>query len=103
MTTKTRQALKERPLDEAFIVLPDPPDEVTEGGVHITSPRAKNTGRIVSCGPLVNEVCRSKNATELKVGMRVRWWSMNPGGEVDIDGVIHHVMSRSDIATILEE
>jgi co-chaperonin GroES (HSP10) len=85
-------ALDEQPLDDNFLVLPDPVEEITGAGVHVTAPEPKTTGTIIACGPEVKP--------PLANGARVRWWTP-PNSGITINKVQYYLMNRSDIGTII--
>lgn len=93
---RTAQSVEvcESPLDDNFLVVPDPPDESSEAGLHIpgAARAVKMTGTVVACGPLVKEPIFN--------GVRVRW-HFTPSNAIEIDGAAVFVMNRSDIATII--
>jgi len=93
---KTTMAIK--PLSDRVLVLPNPAEEKTAGGLYIpdTAKEKPLVGKVVAAGPGTSEI-----EMEVKEGDTVMYGKY-AGTEVSYDGVDYLVMKQSDIIAIVE-
>ena len=86
-----------KPLSDRVLVLPNPAEEKTAGGLFIpdTAKEKPLTGKVVAAGPGTAEV-----KMEVAVGDTVLYGKY-AGTEIHIDGVDYLIMKQSDIMAVL--
>lgn len=86
-----------KPLSDRVLVLPNPAEEKTAGGLYIpdTAKEKPLAGKVVAAGPGTAEV-----KMEVKEG-DVVLYGKYAGTEIHIDGVDYLIMKQSDIMAIL--
>lgn len=86
-----------KPLSDRVLVLPNPAEEKTAGGLIIpdTAKEKPLAGKIVAAGPGTSEV-----KMEVKVGDEVLYGKY-AGTEITIDGTSYLIMKQSDILAII--
>lgn len=86
-----------KPLSDRVLVLPDPAEEKTAGGLYIpdTAKEKPLAGKVVAVGPGTAEV-----KMEVAVGDTVLYGKY-AGTEIHIDGEDYLIMKQSDIMAIL--
>ena len=86
-----------KPLSDRVLVLPNPAEEKTAGGLFIpdTAKEKPLTGKVVAVGPGTAEV-----KMEVAVGDTVLYGKY-AGTEIHVDGVDYLIMKQSDIMAVL--
>ena len=86
-----------KPLSDRVLVLPDPAEEKTAGGLIIpdTAKEKPLAGKIVAAGPGTKDV-----TMEVKEGDHVLYGKY-AGTEIRIDGVDYLIMKQQDILAII--
>ena len=86
-----------KPLSDRVLVLPNPAEEKTAGGLIIpdTAKEKPLAGKVVAAGPGTSEV-----KMEVKAGDQVLY-EQYKGQEIQIDGVDYLIMKQSDILAII--
>ena len=86
-----------KPLSDRVLVLPNPAEEKTAGGLFIpdTAKEKPLTGKVVAAGPGTAEV-----KMEVAVGDTVLYGKY-AGTEIHIDGEDYLIMKQSDIMAVL--
>lgn len=86
-----------KPLADRVLVLPDPAEEKTAGGLFIpdTAKEKPLAGKVVAAGPGTKDV-----QMEVKVGDRVLYGKY-AGTEITIEGTNHLIMKQNDILAII--
>ena len=86
-----------KPLSDRVLVLPNPAEERTAGGLFIpdTAKEKPLQGEVVAAGPGTNEV-----TMEVKVGDKVLYGKY-AGQEINIDGTDYLIMKQADILAIV--
>ena len=86
-----------KPLSDRVLVLPNPAEEKTAGGLFIpdTAKEKPHTGKVVAAGPGTAEV-----KMEVAVGDTVLYGKY-AGTEIHIDGEDYLIMKQSDIMAVL--
>ncbi len=86
-----------RPLADRVLVLPNPAEEKTAGGLFIpdTAKEKPLAGKVVAVGPGTKEV-----EMEVKVGDQVLYGKY-AGTELQIEGESYLIMKQSDILAII--
>lgn len=86
-----------KPLSDRVLVLPNPAEEKTAGGLIIpdTAKEKPLAGKVVAAGPGTQEV-----TMEVKVGDQVLYGKY-AGQELQIDGETYLIMKQNDILAII--
>ena len=85
-----------KPLSDRVLILPNPAEEKTAGGLIIPDTAKKPlAGKVVAAGPGTSEV-----KMEVKAGDQVLYGKY-AGQEIQIDGVDYLIMKQSDILAII--
>ncbi len=86
-----------KPLSDRVLVLPNPAEEKTAGGLFIpdTAKEKPLAGKVVAVGPGTSEI-----KMEVSVGDQVLYGKY-AGQELHIDGVDYLIMKQSDIMAII--
>ncbi len=86
-----------KPLSDRVLVLPNPAEEKTAGGLFIpdTAKEKPLAGKIVAAGPGTADV-----TMEVKAGDEVLYGKY-AGTEISIDGVQYLIMKQSDILAVI--
>ena len=86
-----------KPLSDLVLVLPNPAEEKTAGGLIIpdTAKEKPLAGKVVAVGPGTSEV-----KMEVKVGDQVLYGKY-AGQEIQVDGVDYLIMKQNDILAII--
>ena len=94
---KTTKAMNVKPLSDRVLILPNPAEEKTAGGLIIpdTAKEKPLAGKVVAAGPGTSEV-----KMEVKAGDQVLYGKY-AGQEIQIDGVDYLIMKQSDILAII--
>lgn len=97
ITIKKRRAMNVKPLSDRVLILPNPAEEKTAGGLIIpdTAKEKPLAGKVVAVGPGTSEV-----KMEVKVGDQVLYGKY-AGQEIQIDGVDYLIMKQNDILAII--
>ena len=87
-----------KPLSDRVLILPNPAEEKTAGGLFIpdTAKEKPLTGKVVAVGPGTAEV-----KMEVAVGDTVIYGKYS-GSEVNYDGESYLVMKQADIIAVIE-
>ena len=86
------------PLFERLLVLPDPVEHEVSGiTLPIESRKRPNSGVVVSIGHLVHE-----SKCEVNPGDHVLYMKYS-GFDLEIDGVLHHVIMANDLVGIIDK
>ena len=85
------------PLSDRVLILPNPAEEKTAGGLIIPDTAKENplAGKVVAVGPGTSEV-----KMEGKVGDQVLYGKY-AGQEIQVDGVDYLIMKQNDILAII--
>ena len=85
-----------RPLSDRVLVMPNPAEEKTAGGLFIpdTAKEKPLMGKVIAVGPGTAEV-----KMEVKVGDTVMYGKY-AGTEINVDGTDYLIMKQSDILAI---
>ena len=85
-----------KPLSDRVLVLPNPAEEKTAGGLIIpdTAKEKPLAGKVVAVGPGTSEV-----KMEVKVGDQVLYGKY-AGQEIQVDGVDYLIMKQNDILAV---
>lgn len=91
------KAMNVKPLSDRVLVLPNPAEEKTAGGLIIpdTAKEKPLAGKVVAVGPGTSEV-----KMEVKVGDQVLYGKY-AGQEIQVDGVDYLIMKQNDILAII--
>ena len=94
---KKHKAMNVKPLSDRVLVLPNPAEEKTAGGLIIpdTAKEKPLAGKVVAVGPGTSEV-----KMEVKAGDQVLYGKY-AGQEIQIDGVDYLIMKQNDILAII--
>ena len=86
-----------KPLSDRVLVLPNPAEEKTAGGLFIpdTAKEKPLAGKVVAAGPGTSEV-----KMEVKVGDTVLYGKY-AGTEINIEGTDYLIMKQNDILAVL--
>ncbi len=86
-----------KPLADRVLVLPDPAEEKTAGGLVIpdTAKEKPLAGKVVAAGPGTKDV-----QMEVKVGDRVLYGKY-AGTEITVEGTSYLIMKQNDILAII--
>ncbi len=86
-----------KPLADRVLVLPDPAEEKTAGGLFIpdTAKEKPLAGKVVAAGPGIKDV-----QMEVKVGDRVLYGKY-AGTEITVEGTNYLIMKQNDILAII--
>lgn len=86
-----------KPLADRVLVLPNPAEEKTAGGLFIpdTAKEKPLAGKVVAAGPGTKDV-----QMEVKVGDQVLYGKY-AGTEINIEGVDYLIMKQNDILAII--
>ncbi len=86
-----------KPLSDRVLILPNPAEEKTAGGLFIpeTAKEKPLAGKVIAAGPGTEEV-----KMEVKVDDTVLY-SKYAGTEVNVDGVDYLIMRQNDILAII--
>lgn len=86
-----------KPLSDRVLVLPNPAEEKTAGGLFIpdTAKEKPLAGKVIAAGPGTADV-----TMEVKVGDQVLYGKY-AGQEINVDGVDYLIMKQSDIFAII--
>ncbi|MCX4301563.1 MAG: co-chaperone GroES [Alistipes sp.] len=86
-----------KPLSDRVLVLPNPAEEKTVGGLIIpdTAKEKPLVGKVVAVGPGTSEI-----RMEVKVGDQVLYGKY-AGQEISVDGTDYLIMKQSDIFAII--
>ena len=86
-----------KPLSDRVVVLPNPAEEKTAGGLIIpdTAKEKPLAGKVVAAGPGTNVI-----KMEVKVGDEVLYGKY-AGTEINIEGTDYLIMKQSDILAII--
>lgn len=86
-----------KPLSDRVLVLPNPAEEKTVGGLIIpdTAKEKPLVGKVVAVGPGTSEI-----KMEVKVGDQVLYGKY-AGQEISVDGTDYLIMKQSDILAII--
>ncbi len=86
-----------KPLSDRVLILPNPAEEKTAGGLYIpdTAKEKPLAGKVVAVGPGTKEV-----KMEVKEGDEVLYGKYS-GQELTIDGVEYLIMRQADILAII--
>ena len=86
-----------KPLSDRVLILPNPAEEKTAGGLIIpdTAKEKPLAGKVVAAGPGTNEI-----KMEVKVGDEVLYGKY-AGTEINIEGTDYLIMKQSDILAII--
>ena len=86
-----------KPLSDRVVVLPNPAEEKTAGGLIIpdTAKEKPLAGKVVAAGPGTNEI-----KMEVKVGDEVLYGKY-AGTEINIEGTDYLIMKQSDILAVI--
>lgn len=89
--------MKVKPLSDRVLILPNPAEEKTAGGLFIpdTAKEKPLAGKVVAAGPGTSEV-----TMEVKPGDEVLYGKY-AGTEVTVDGVEYIIMRQNDILAII--
>ena len=87
-----------KPLSDRVLVLPNPAEEKTAGGLFIpdTAKEKPLAGKVVAAGPGTAEV-----KMEVKVGDTVLYGKY-AGTEINVEGTDYLIMKQNDILAVLE-
>ena len=88
-----------KPLSDRVLVLPNPAEEITAGGLIIpdTAKEKPLAGKVIAVGPGTAEV-----KMEVKEGDEVLYGKY-AGTELNIDGVSYLMMAQRDILAVVEK
>ena len=91
------KAMNVKPLSDRVLILPNPAEEKTAGGLIIpdTAKEKPLAGKVVAVGPGTSEV-----KMEVKVGDQVLYGKY-AGQEIQVDGVDYLIMKQNDILAII--
>ena len=94
---KKHKAMNVKPLSDRVLVLPNPAEEKTAGGLIIpdTAKEKPLAGKVVAVGPGTSEV-----KMEVKAGDQVLYGKY-AGQEIQVDGVDYLIMKQNDILAII--
>jgi len=94
---KTCNIMKVKPLSDRVLILPNPAEEKTAGGLIIpdTAKEKPLAGKVVAAGPGTAEV-----KMEVKAGDQVLYGKY-AGTELTVDGVEYLIMRQTDILAII--
>ena len=94
---KTEKRMNVKPLADRVLVLPNPAEEKTAGGLFIpdTAKEKPLAGKVVAVGPGTKEV-----AMEVQVGDQVLYGKY-AGTELQIEGETYLIMKQADILAII--
>ncbi len=86
-----------KPLSDRVLVLPNPAEEKTAGGLIIpdTAKEKPLAGKVVAAGPGTAEI-----TMEVKVGDQVLYGKY-AGTEINIEGTSYLIMKQSDILAVI--
>lgn len=86
-----------KPLSDRVLVLPNPAEEKTAGGLIIpdTAKEKPLVGKVVAAGPGTSEI-----TMEVKVGDQVLYGKY-AGQEINVEGVDYLIMKQADILAII--
>lgn len=89
--------MKVKPLSDRVLILPNPAEEKTAGGLIIpdTAKEKPLAGKVVAAGPGTSEV-----KMEVKAGDQVLYGKY-AGTELTVDGVEYLIMRQTDILAII--
>lgn len=92
-----------RPLSDKVVVLPDEPQKVTKGGIHLPdqAQKADARGTVVAVGPGRLNDDGTHSEMEVKAGDRVVF-SKYAGTLAPCGGVDYSVMRESDVVAVVE-
>ena len=92
-----KETMNVKPLSDRVLVLPNPAEEKTAGGLFIpdTAKEKPLAGKVVAVGPGTAEV-----KMEVAVGDTVLYGKY-AGTEIHVDGVDYLIMKQSDIMAVL--
>ena len=94
---KKRRTMNVKPLSDRVLILPNPAEEKTAGGLIIpdTAKEKPLAGKVVAVGPGTSEV-----KMEVKVGDQVLYGKY-AGQEIQIEGESYLIMKQNDILAII--
>jgi len=94
---KKQRTMNVKPLADRVLVLPDPAEEKTAGGLFIpdTAKEKPLAGKVVAAGPGTKDVLM-----EVKVGDRVLYGKY-AGTEITVEGTAYLIMKQNDILAII--
>ena len=86
-----------KPLSDRVLILPNPAEEKTAGGLIIpdTAKEKPLAGKVIAVGPGTSEI-----KTEVKVGDHVLYGKY-AGQEINVDGTDYLIMKQQDILAII--
>ena len=84
-----------KPLSDRVLILPNPAEEKTAGGLIIPDTAKEKPGKVVAVGPGTSEV-----KMEVKEGDQVLYGKY-AGQEIQVDGVDYLIMKQNDILAII--
>ena len=86
-----------KPLSDRVLILPNPADEKTAGGLIIPDTAKENplAGKVIAVGPGTSEI-----KMEVKVGDQVLYGKY-AGQEINVDGTDYLIMKQQDILAII--
>ena len=86
-----------KPLSDRVLILPNPPEEKTAGGLIIpdTAKEKPLAGKVIAVGPGTSEI-----KMEVKVGDQVLYGKY-AGQEINVDGTDYLIMKQQDILAII--
>ena len=96
--TKKIDKIMIKPLSDRVLILPNPAEQVTAGGLIIpdTAKEKPLAGKIIAAGPGTKEV-----TMEVKVGDQVLYGKYS-GTEISHEGVTYIIMKQSEILAVVE-
>ena len=88
-----------KPLSDRVLILPNPAEEVTAGGLIIPDPAKEKplAGKIIAVGPGTKDV-----TMEVKTGDQVLYGKYS-GTEVTHEGTTYIIMKQSEILAVVEK
>ena len=94
---KKHRTMNVKPLSDRVLILPNPAEEKTAGGLIIpdTAKEKPLVGKVIAVGPGTKDV-----QMEVKVGDQVLYGKY-AGQEIQIDGVDYLMMKQNDILAII--
>ena len=84
-----------KPLSDRVLILPNPAEEKTAGGLIITAKEKPLAGKVIAVGPGTSEI-----KMEVKVGDQVLYGKY-AGQEINVDGTDYLIMKQQDILAII--
>lgn len=101
--TEERRMTNLQPTLDRILVMPDPDDAITEGGIHIPESARKDSqyGTVLAVGPGRTLMDGTVVKVALPLGSRVMFQKMNAGIEVVLNGQTRRLMSEKDVLGVI--